>query len=105
MRVLNKLLISSIILLSACSNGTVTNEDNKQDEFNKFANEFYTQMMVDGEITESVKDMHKDFSKDFSNYKEDDLYVNLDNMYKALGNEGESATPYQLEVMRIINDK
>lgn len=72
--------------------------------FEDFANDFYTQMMTDGEVTEEVDAMYKTLTEDYNDSRDGEIYENLEGMYMALATEGESATPYQLELMRILND-
>lgn len=94
---MKKLALILIILLTGCSSGP------DEGEFVDFSSEFYVQMFQDGEQTQEVKEMYKEFKK-FKGVDNAELYSNLEKMYEALGN-GESATPYQIEVMKIINDQ
>lgn len=100
-----KSLITTIVLsfLIIVTTGCGT-EAKAEDSFEDFANEFYTQMMTDGEVTAEVDAMYKTLTEDYSDSRDGEIYENLEGMYTALATEGESATPYQLELMRILND-
>lgn len=95
---MKKLLIMMLfsLLLSGC------NGDPDESEFADFSEEFYVQMFTDGEQSQEVKDMYEQYKTEYKSFKDHELYVNINGMYQALGN-GEAATDYQLEVMRIIN--
>lgn len=86
-----------LLMLTGCSSGP------DEDDFVRFSGEFYVQMYQDGEQSQEVKEMYKDFTR-YKGVENEELYTNLEKMYEALGN-GESATPYQMEVMKIINDQ
>lgn len=94
---MKRLTLILILLLTGCSSGP------DEDEFMKFSSEFYVQMFQDGEQSQEVKEMYKEFTQ-FKGVENEELYTNLEKMYEALGN-GEAATPYQMEVMKIINDQ
>lgn len=94
---MKKLTMILLLLLTGCSSGPDEND------FVRFSSEFYIQMYEDGEQSQEVKEMYNEFTK-FKGVDNAELYSNLEKMYEALGN-GESATPYQLEVMKIINDQ
>lgn len=91
---MKKLLFIFVLLLTGCNSPG-------EEEFVEFGADFYEQMFVDGEQSEAVNDLHRELAK-YDNFENHELYVSLEKMYEALGN-GESATPYQLEVMTILN--
>lgn len=74
-----------------------------ESEFIEYSEEFYIQMFTDGNQSEAVTEMYGKFIEEYDGFKSEALYANIEGMYKALGNE-ESATPYQMEVMRILNE-
>ena len=90
---MKKILLLLIVGLFAAS----------EDEFLSFAEGFYVQMFSDGEQSAEVKDMYEDFTSQYKSYEDHELYENIDGMYQALGND-ESATGYQLAVMKLINN-
>ena len=71
-------------------------------EFEIFANEFYAEMFSAGENSPKIEEMHKEMKSIHRSESDGKLYIALDKMYQALNNE-DSATPYQLEVMRLLN--
>jgi hypothetical protein len=86
------------VALTACENTT-----NSRQSFEEYSEDFYIQMFTDGEQSAAVTEMYERFIEEYDGFNSEALYANIDGMYKALGNE-ESATPYQMEVMRILNE-
>ena len=76
-----------------------------EESFNRHCNLLYVQMMEDGEQSDKVNVYYDDLTSIFGKYQTEEIYQELENMYKALGNKGTSATPHQLKVMKLLNDQ
>lgn len=102
MRKLIVLIIASLILFSLPHNTDTS--ANEPERFESYASKFYAQMMTDGKVTEKVESMHGGMKEYHCEFKDEELYRELNAMYNALNTEGISATPHQLNVMRLINE-
>lgn len=102
MRKLIVTIIASLILFSLPHN---TDTSAKEPEsFESYTSKFYAQMMTDGKVTEELKRMHEGMEEYHCEFKDEELYQELNAMYDALNTEGISATPHQLNVMKLINE-
>ncbi|PPA70026.1 hypothetical protein [Jeotgalibacillus proteolyticus] len=91
-------LIALLVIISVLAGF----DDNKSTiDFDSFAVGFYTEMIIAGEHTDELETQYEQL-KEYQSEQDQELYIALENMYIALNSDG-SATPYQLEAMRLIN--
>jgi hypothetical protein len=95
-KVISFLLMSSLMLIVGCSQGAT------EEEFISFSSDFYTQMFIDGEQSKEVNEMYESYVEEYSEFKDDKLYESLVGFYSGLN--GGSATDYQLEAMKLLNE-
>lgn len=99
---MKQITVIAILLLFVLVSGYASQPS--EEDFIKFSGDFYAQMFTDGEQSTKVKKLYVELIDEYSAFKNHALFVNLDGMYEALGNDGVDATQYQLEVMRILNE-
>lgn len=84
-------------LLVGCNSGPT------EEEFARFASDFYIQMFTDGEQSEQVTQMYKEMTGEYKSFEKEALYENLAGMYKGLGGEGD-AEKHRQQVTKLLNE-
>jgi hypothetical protein len=90
--------IAVVLLIMTGCGGNVDDKD-----FDKFAQDFYIQMLTDGEQSEEVSEMYDEMVGEYNGVENETLYENLAGMYKALGGEGD-AEQYRQQITKILNE-
>jgi predicted ATP-grasp superfamily ATP-dependent carboligase len=99
---MRKLTIMMAIISTVLIGCNVTAATNEAD-FNSFAQDFYIQMLTDGEQSEEVSEMYGEMVGEYESYDNEELYENLAGMYEALGGEGD-AEQYRQQITKILNE-
>jgi hypothetical protein len=94
-------LTLKIAMVMLIMTGCGGNADDK--DFDKFAQDFYIQMLTDGEQSEEVSEMYDEMVSEYNGVENETLYENLAGMYEALGGEGD-AEQYRQQVTKILNE-
>jgi predicted ATP-grasp superfamily ATP-dependent carboligase len=100
---MRKLTIMMAIISTVLIGCNVTVATNNEADFKSFAQDFYIQMLTDGEQSMEVSEMYGEMVGEYESYDNEELYENLAGMYEALGGEGD-AEQYRQQITKILNE-
>ena len=90
-------VILMLVMLTGCNKPS-------EESFKEDSNRLYTQIFKDGEQSETVKEMHKEYMDKYQSFSEEDLYIEVDNLYNSLGSKDGDSSKYLVSVMNMLNN-
>ena len=97
--ILKKVVIAvmlMLVMLTGCNKPS-------EESFKEDSSRLYTQIFKDGEQSESVKELHKEYMDKYESFSEEDLYIEVDNLYNSLDSKDGESSKYLVSVMNMLN--